>query len=216
MAGDVTHAPAGTPAEPDAPGAIGLRSGRGPTQLVPVAISVFDVGMQDAPTRSATDVHVVVEIPKGSRNKYELRHDSDEIWLDRHLFTATNYPADYGFIPDTLAEDGDPLDVLVILEEPTFPGCHLWARPIGVFWMSDDAGPDAKILAVPAADPRWAHIADIGDVAQHLLAEIGHFFEIYKALEPAKFTEVRGWQGRREALAAVDAARRRVDAPLPN
>ena len=166
--------------------------------------------MNDISDPAATDdVHVVVEIPKGSRNKYEFRHGTEEIWLDRHLFTATLYPADYGFIPDTLGEDGDPLDVLVLLEEPTFPGCHLLGRPIGVFWMSDDAGPDAKILTVPAKDPRWLHVRDIDDVAEHFRAEISHFFEVYKALEPSKFTEVRGWQSRTAALQAIDDARRR-------
>ena len=93
-------------------------------------------------------LEVVIEIPKGSRNKYEIDHETGATWLDRHLFTATAYPADYGFVPDTLAEDGDPLDVLLLLDEPTFPGCHVRARAIGVFWMTDDAGPDAKLLAV--------------------------------------------------------------------
>ncbi len=102
---------------------------------------------------------VVVEIPKGSRNKYEIDHDTGALWLDRHLFTATSYPADYGFVPNTLAEDDDPLDVLVLLDEPTVPGCHIRARAIGVFWMSDEKGPDAKILAVPANDPRWDAVA---------------------------------------------------------
>ena len=104
------------------------------------------------------EIEVVVEIPKGSRNKYEIDHDSGQVWLDRNLFTATQYPADYGFIPDTLAGDGDPLDVLVLLDESTFPGCHIRARPIGVFWMKDEAGPDAKVLCVPAGDPRWEYL----------------------------------------------------------
>ena len=168
---------------------------------------------QSSPPPESDDVHVVVEIPKGSRNKYELRHGSEEIWLDRHLFTATLYPADYGFVPDTLAEDGDPLDALVLLEEPTFPGCHLWGRPIGVFWMNDDAGPDAKILTVPAEDPRWADVTDIEHVSSHFRSEISHFFEVYKALEPSKYTEVRGWQGRAEALDAIADARRRFAEP---
>ncbi len=177
-----------------------------------IARSTSDDGEMNQPVPAGSapdDVHVVVEIPKGSRNKYEYRHGTEEIWLDRHLFTATLYPADYGFIPDTLAEDGDPLDVLVLLEEPTFPGCHLYGRPIGVFWMSDDAGPDAKILTVPANDPRWHTVRDIEHVAEHFRAEIGHFFEVYKALEPSKFTEVRGWQGRDEALIEIEAARQR-------
>jgi inorganic pyrophosphatase len=151
-------------------------------------------------------IHVVVEIPKGSRNKYEMDHDTKQIWLDRHLFTAMQYPADYGFVPDTLAEDGDPLDVLVLLDQATFPGCHLWARPVGVFWMRDEAGPDAKILCVPERDPRWAHVDDLTDLPDHLLSEIGHFFEVYKALEPHKFSETREWEGRAVAEKLVDDA----------
>jgi inorganic pyrophosphatase len=154
-------------------------------------------------------IEVVVEIPKGSRNKYEMDHDSGALWLDRHLFTAMTYPADYGFVPDTLAEDGDPLDVLVLLDEPTVPGCHIRARPIGVFWMRDEKGPDAKVLAVPAGDPRWSHIEDLDDMPSHLRAEIEHFFEVYKALEPEKSSEPGGWGDRVAALAEIDAARDR-------
>ena len=152
---------------------------------------------------------VVVEIPKGSRNKYEIDHESGAIWLDRHLFTATSYPADYGFVPETLAEDDDPLDVLVLLEEPTVPGCHIRARAIGICWMRDEKGPDAKVLAVPAGDPRWEAVQDLDDVPAHLLAEIRHFFEVYKALEPSKSTEVGRWDGRNAALKELAAARRR-------
>lgn len=154
-------------------------------------------------------IEVVVEIPKGSRNKYEIDHGTGQVWLDRHLFTATSYPADYGFVPETLAEDADPLDVLVLLDEPTVPGCHMWARPIGVFWMEDEKGPDAKVLAVPAEDPRWNRVEDLGDVPEHLLAEISHFFEVYKALEPAKRTTVGRWDDRAAARAEIAAARRR-------
>jgi inorganic pyrophosphatase len=150
---------------------------------------------------------VVVEIPKGSRNKYEIDHDSGAVWLDRHLFTAMAYPADYGFVPNTLAGDGDPLDALVILDEPTFPGCHLRTRPIGVFWMEDEAGPDAKLLCVLYGDPRWEHVQDLKDLRPHLMAEIHHFFEAYKALEPTKSSAVRGWEGREAALAAIAEAR---------
>ena len=155
------------------------------------------------------DVEVIVEIPKGSRNKYEMDHASGAIWLDRHLFTATSYPADYGFIDHTLGEDGDPLDALVLLDEPTFPGCHILARPIGVFWMSDEKGPDAKILCVPAKDPRWAHIQDLDHLLPHLQEEITHFFMVYKALEPGKGTEVRDWEGAGAARTEIEAARRR-------
>ena len=110
------------------------------------------------------EIDVVIEIPRGSRNKYEYDHEAHVFRLDRRLFSATTYPADYGFIPDTLSEDGDPLDALVLLEEPTFPGCWITARPVGVFWMEDDAGPDAKILCVPAGDPRWEQVEDMSDL----------------------------------------------------
>jgi inorganic pyrophosphatase len=158
------------------------------------------------------DIEVVVEIPKGSRNKYEADHDTGDIWLDRHLFTATTYPTDYGFVPETLAEDGDPLDALVLLDEPTFPGCHVRARVVGVFWMADEKGPDAKLLCVPGHDPRWADINDIADLGVRrpmLLEEIEHFFDVYKKLEPDKRTETRGWEGAAAAAREVDAARAR-------
>ncbi len=152
------------------------------------------------------DIDVVVEIPQGSRNKYEMDHDSGRIRLDRMLFTSTRYPADYGFVTGTLAEDGDPLDVLVLLGEPTFPGCGITARPVAVFWMDDEHGPDAKILAVAAHDPRYAYIQDLADIPDYLLAEISHFFEVYKELEPGKGTDVRGWQGGAAAEEEIRAA----------
>jgi inorganic pyrophosphatase len=155
------------------------------------------------------EVEVIIEIPKGSRNKYEADHETGDVWLDRMLFTATMYPTDYGFFPHTLGEDGDPLDALVLLEEPTFPGCHIWARPIGVFWMSDEKGPDAKVLTVPSTDPRWANVAEIDDLPPHLRDEIAHFFEVYKALEPDKRTDVSTWQGRDEAERAIAEAQER-------
>lgn len=157
------------------------------------------------------DFEVIVEIPKGSRNKYEMDHDSGEIWLDRMLFTATQYPTDYGFVPHTLAEDGDPLDALVLLDEPTFPGCHIHARPVGVFWMQDEKGPDAKVLCVPATDPRWTYVTDIVDLPAFLLEEIGHFFDVYKQLEPGKDTTTRGWEG----VAAAEQAVRDAQAANP-
>ena len=155
------------------------------------------------------DVDVIVEIPKGSRNKYEYDQRLGRIRLDRMLFTATGYPGDYGFVPDTLAEDGDPIDALLLLEEPTFPGCLVRARIIAVFWMSDEAGPDAKLLCVPADDPRFAHLQELEDVAMHQIAEIWHFFDTYKALEPGKSSETRGWERKREATRALEDARRR-------
>jgi inorganic pyrophosphatase len=156
------------------------------------------------------DVEVIVAIPQGSRNKYEMDHARGRIRLDRMLFTATCYPLDYGFIPGTMAEDGDPLHVMVMLDEPTFPGCEVLARPVGVFWLADERGPDAKILTVPARDPRYAAIQDLADVPAHLTAEIAHFFDIYKELEPGKSTDVRGWQDRAGAEQVIDAARARA------
>src|SRR3954451_20517968 len=150
------------------------------------------------------EVEVVVEIPKGSRNKYEADHDTGEIWLDRLLFTATQYPTDYGFFPRTYADDGDPLDALVLLDESTFPGCHIHARPVAVFWMRDEKGADAKVLCVPSTDPRWSGTRDLSDVDKYLLMEIEHFFEVYKALEPGKSTETSGWEDAAAATRAID------------
>jgi inorganic pyrophosphatase len=166
------------------------------------------------------DVEVIVEIPKGSRNKYEYDPSLDRIRLDRTLFTATGYPGDYGFVPDTLAEDGDPLDALVLLEEPTFPGCQVEVRVIAVFWMRDEKGPDAKLLCVPAGDPRHEHLQDLEDVPMYQIAEIWHFFDVYKELEPGKTSETRGWERRKDALVALEDARRRfaqrgADAAVP-
>jgi inorganic pyrophosphatase len=155
------------------------------------------------------EVDVIVEIPKGSRNKYEYDHERDRVRLDRMLFTATGYPSDYGFVPNTLAEDGDPIDALVLLDEPTFPGCVVRCRVIAVFWMRDEDRPDAKLLCVPATDPRHAHLRDLDDVPYYQITEIWHFFNIYKALEPDKSSETRGWEGRAQAEGAVEDARRR-------
>src|SRR5580698_7978746 len=129
---------------------------------------------------------VLIEIPRGSRNKYEVDHLTGQIRLDRTLFTSTQYPADYGFVPDTLGEDGDPLDALVLVEEPTFPGCLIASRPIALYNMTDEKGPDAKIICVPAGDPRYDHLQDIADLSEFLIGAIKHFFEQYKALEPNK------------------------------
>lgn len=150
---------------------------------------------------------VIVEIPRGSRNKYEMDHHTGAIWLDRTLFTSMQYPADYGFFPFTLADDGDPLDALVLLQEPTFAGCHVMARAVAVFWMSDEHGDDAKVLCVPTHDPRWYSVRDLADVDEHLRAEIEHFFEFYKTIEPGKESSTRGWEGARAAEAAIAAAK---------
>jgi inorganic pyrophosphatase len=155
------------------------------------------------------EIEVVVEIPKGTRNKYEVDHETGYIWLDRMLFTSTRYPADYGFVPETLAKDGDPLDALVRLDEPTFPGCHIRARPIGVFIMSDEHGEDAKVLTVAASDPRVGDILELDDVPSHELDEIAHFFAIYKQLEPDAETVTRGWEGRAEAERIIKDSRSR-------
>jgi inorganic pyrophosphatase len=155
------------------------------------------------------EVDVIVETPMGSRNKYEMDHKTGRIRLDRMLFTSTRYPLDYGFITGTLAEDREPLDALVWLEEPTFPGCLVTVRPIAVFWMLDEQGPDAKVLTVVAHDPRMAGVRDLGDVPAHLSAEIGHFFDIYKQIEPGKSSDVRGWQDRAAAERVIKEAEAR-------
>ena len=124
---------------------------------------------------------VVIEIPRGSRNKYEVDHESGLIRLDRTLFTATQYPADYGFIPNTLGEDGDPLDAMVLVQEPTFPGCLIRSRPIGMFRMTDEKGGDDKVICVPAGDPRQEHLRDLHDLPEFYRLEIHHFFTVYKA-----------------------------------
>ena len=161
------------------------------------------------------DIEVIVEIPKGQRNKYEMDHHTGRIRLDRMLFTATRYPADYGFIEDTLAEDGDPLDALVLLDEPTFPGCLITARAIGMFQMRDEKGPDNKILCVPAADPRMEHLQDIHHVHEFGRSEIQHFFTVYKDLEPGKMVEAARWSGRASAEAEIERCRRRLSTALP-
>jgi len=149
-------------------------------------------------------IEVVIEIPKGSRNKYEYDHEAHVMRLDRRLFTATVYPADYGFVPDTLAEDGDPLDALVLTAEPTFPGCHVYARPLGVFWMRDEKGPDAKVICVIAGDPDYEKVVGIADLPKHLLDEIEHFFNVYKDLEPGKSTHTAGFEGSEAASKVIE------------
>jgi inorganic pyrophosphatase len=153
-------------------------------------------------------IFVVIEIPRGSRNKYEIDHQSGRVFLDRRLFTATTYPADYGFVPETLSGDGDPLDALVLLEDPVYPGVWVEARPLGVLYMRDEAGEDAKLICVPSKEPRWQDAHDIGDLTPQLRAEIQHFFEVYKALEPDKHSSTLGMGGRDEAWREIDEARR--------
>ena len=156
---------------------------------------------------SGEAIDVVIEIPTGSRNKYEYDHEKRVIRLDRRLFTATTYPADYGFVPETLAGDGDPLDVLVLVTDPTFPGCLVRVRIVGVFFMRDEAGLDAKLISVLEHDPQWDGAADIEDVPEHLRNEIAHFFSIYKDLEPGKSVSVEGFDDRAAALRELEACR---------
>ncbi len=157
---------------------------------------------------------VTIEIPKGQRNKYELDHATGRIRLDRMLFTSTRYPADYGYIENTLGMDDDPLDALVLLDEPTFPGCLITCRAIGMFRMTDEKGGDDKVLCVPATDPRMAHLVDIGDVSEFDRLEIQHFFETYKDLEPGKSVEGAEWVGREAAEAEIIASLERAKADV--
>ena len=152
------------------------------------------------------DITMVVEIPKGSRNKYEMDQETGEIFLDRMLFTATRYPADYGFFPNTLAEDGDALDAMALTSEPTFPGCRIRIRPIGLFLMEDQGKADHKVLGVPLGDPLWSEARDLEHVPAHLLKELEHFFSVYKDLEEKK-TASLGWRPATDAIAVIEAAR---------
>jgi inorganic pyrophosphatase len=161
-----------------------------------------------AAKKEQLSVTVMIEIPKGSRNKYEYDKEKRVLRFDRMLFSAVHYPSDYGFIPDTLAQDGDPLDALVLVWEPTFPGCLIEARPVGLFKMWDEKGLDEKILCVPVSDPLWNYIESLADVPPHLLKEIAHFFAIYKDLEEKK-TGVEGWEDRDAALKVIRESQHR-------
>ena len=150
---------------------------------------------------------VVVEIPQGTSNKYEIdpRHRR-AAWLDRHLF-GDGLPDRVRVLSDTLAEDGDPLDALVLLEDPTFPGCHILARPADAARDDRREGRDLKILCVPAGDPRWDNVQDLPDVPDYLLAEIRHFFVVYKDLEPGKSSVIGDWTSAADAVQAIADAR---------
>ena len=152
---------------------------------------------------------VTIEIPKGSRNKYEVDHETGRIRLDRFLYTSMAYPGDYGYIEHTLGEDGDPLDAIILLPEPTFPGVIVTARAIGVFHMEDEAGGDDKVLCVPV-DPRTEGTQDVDDVAPHTLDEIKHFFERYKDLEKGKHVAAADWGNRGTAERIVAEAIKRA------
>jgi inorganic pyrophosphatase len=153
-------------------------------------------------------LYCVVEIPKGSRNKYEWDERRQAITLDRFLFSSVVYPTDYGFIPETLADDGDPLDAMVCVSEPTFPRCQIPVKPIALFKMRDDKGVDDKILCVPLQDPNWNTMEALEDLPLQLRDEISHFFSIYKTPE-GKVVKVDGWFTLQQALAEIDAAQRR-------
>lgn len=153
------------------------------------------------------EIEVFIEIPKGSRNKYEYDHQQNVIRFDRMLFSSVHYPTDYGFLPDTLSGDGDPLDALILVSEPTFPGCVIQARAVGLFVMHDEKGEDEKILGVPLYDPLWNHITALDDVPPHLLKEVEHFFSVYKDLE-SKQTRIEGWKDEKHAVAAIVKAQK--------
>ena len=153
---------------------------------------------------------VLIEIPRGSRNKYEYDFAIKRMRFDRMLFSSMMYPADYGFIPETLALDGDPLDVLVLVNEPTFPGCVMEVKPIGVFHMADDKEKKKKVICVPVSDPIWNSLENLSDVNPHLLKEIEHFFQVYKDLEHKK-VDVEGWGDVNEAYAIIKECTKRFD-----
>ena len=155
------------------------------------------------------ELNMIVEIPRGSRNKYELHKESGLIRLDRLLYSAVYYPGDYGFVPRTLASDGDPLDLVCMVTVPTFPGCLIEVRPIGLFLMEDAKGLDEKVLAVPRRDPLYGEYQELDDAPPHFLKEMMHFFTIYKDLEEEKRTTVQGWRPRSEVAGVVEEAIRR-------
>ncbi|MFT3862876.1 MAG: inorganic diphosphatase [Solirubrobacterales bacterium] len=153
----------------------------------------------------------VIEIPKGSRNKYEYDEGLDRVVFDRFLSGSTLYPADYGFLDGYLGEDGDPLDCLVVVSEATFPGCVIPVKPVALFKMRDEKGADDKVICVPTRDPRWSHMKDLADVPGQLQAEIEHFFNIYKNLED-KPVATDGWHSLADAERTIEEARRRQEA----
>ncbi len=152
-------------------------------------------------------LNCVVEIPKGSRNKYEFDAELGAIKLDRFVSASVVYPTDYGYLPKTLAPDGDPLDILVCVSEPTFPGCIVPSKPIGVFRMADEKGDDDHVVCVPCSDPGWNELERIGDLPNQLRNEISHFFAVYKDLDPDKHSEVKGWADLEAAWETIEQAR---------
>jgi Inorganic pyrophosphatase len=169
--------------------------------------------MKMGPGKKAPDeVNVVIEIPMGSNIKYEYDEEEDVVKVDRVLYTSMMYPFNYGFVPGTLEEDGDPIDVLVITSYPILPGTAIEARPVGILYMRDEEGEDAKIIAVPKdkIDPSYSNIRDIIDLPEAVKNKIVHFFEHYKELEPGKWVKVSGWGSTNEAKARINAAIKRA------
>ena len=163
-----------------------------PNLTVSLKNSVMDLSRIPAQPKPGV-INVLIEIPAGSKNKYEFDKDLQAFALDRVLYSSVQYPYDYGFVPNTLADDGDPLDGMVLIDQPTFPGCVIAARPIGMLEMIDGGDRDEKILCVPDKDPRYAQVKSLEDIAEHRLAEISEFFKTYKNLEK-KVTEILGWK----------------------
>ncbi len=153
-------------------------------------------------------IHAVIENPTGTQNKYEYDKDKESVVLDRVLYASINYPGDYGFIPRAYYEDGDPMDILVLTTHPTFPGCVMEVRPVGILYMDDDGEQDDNIIAVPTEDPRWNDIEDLDDVNEHRKKEIAEFFRTYKNLEPKKEVEIEGWGSKAESQEAIEKSQK--------
>ena len=153
-------------------------------------------------------IDVLIEIPKGSRNKYEYDKVKKVVRYDRMIFSSMHYPSDYGFVPETLALDGDPLDALVLVSDPTFPGCLIEVKPLGLFRMYDEKGPDAKLLCVPVSDPIWNKLNSIEEVNPHIIKEIEHFFSVYKDLEEKK-VGIEGWENKDSAIQTIRESQKR-------
>lgn len=170
-------------------------------------INVHSEAQDAAAATNNEEVLAFIEIPRGSRNKYEFDEESGTFFLDRVLYSSVHYPTDYGFIPDTLADDGDHLDICVLMTEPSFPGCTILARPLGGLEMSDEKGEDFKVLAVPVNDPRFNHYRKLEQVGKHWLKEIETFFATYKLLED-KETNILGWHGLERAREEIEKSRR--------
>lgn len=169
-------------------------------------INVHSEAQDAAAASNHEEVLAFIEIPRGSRNKYEFDEESGTFFLDRVLYSSVHYPTDYGFVPDTLADDGDHLDICVLMTEPSFPGCTILARPLGGLEMYDEKGEDFKVLAVPVADPRFNHYRQLDQVGKHWLKEIETFFATYKLLE-GKETNILGWHGLERAREEIEKSR---------